>query len=137
MNACLLASSFSNPLGCTLSEAKKIVMLARPDPGLGKYTVVENVAKRFLTARMKAAREAARTPGIANSQFSAVRAAGQLLLLTDPQRVEMVVKGMSTVRSKHWEGRLGFVAGTMNYAIGATKQLEALLRERKMLDGER
>ena len=118
-------------------EAKKLANLARPDPAFGKYAGIEKMARTGLTARMKAVRAAAKSDVIANSRFGVVRTLGQFALLADPQKVEQVIQGLSAVRSKNFEGRLGFVAGTMNYAIGFPKIFEALLRHRKMLEGER
>jgi len=117
-------------------EAKKRTDLARVVP-TSKYAHLEKWFTNGLTARMKTVRAVARSDAVSKSRFTAVRAVGQVLELTTPQQIENFVKGMSAVRDKNFEGRLGIVAGTMNYALGASKQMELLLRERKRLEGDR
>ena len=117
-------------------EAKKLAVLAAPD-GFSKYRDLEKAFTNTVTAKLKAVRAVGKSDFMANNRFAVMRAAGRFAVLADPQKIEAVVKGMSEVRSRNWEGRLGLVAGTANYIIGSTKPLEALLRFRKGLEGER
>lgn len=118
-------------------EAKKRVTLLRRGQGLNPFDTIDKAAKKVIAAGSEKISDAANSNFIQNNRFVAVRAAGALTSVVAKGQVEEFMNTMSDFRNQHWDGRLGFIAGSMNYALSASNTFEALLRANKRREGQR
>ena len=118
-------------------EAQRRAAMQRKDFLAGITEPTEEGVRKLTDAIGQRVRKAAGSPVIRNSRFAPVRAAGSMTRIFANDQVEQFMSVVADYRNKNWDQRLGFVAGTLNYMISGNKHMEALLRFRKTLEGQR
>ena len=118
-------------------EAKKRLAIARAATGSNMLAPVEGGARKLVESAVSKVADVAGSSFVRNNKFAAVRLTGSLGRTILEHRMDEFLEEFGKYRAKQFEGRLGIVAGTFNYAISGSKVLEALLRERKSVEGDR
>lgn len=118
-------------------EAKRRLALARRANESSILAPLEAGAKSMVEAGIAKVVEVAGSNAIRNNSRAVVRVAGSAVRVVANHQVDAFLEVIADMRARHWKERLGFVAGTLSYAIGGSKILEALLRQRKILEGTR
>jgi predicted regulator of Ras-like GTPase activity (Roadblock/LC7/MglB family) len=118
-------------------EAKKRSSLARRAGAFNLTAPIEAGAKKLVEAGIRKVSDIAGSQLVRNNSSSVVKAVGSVVRIVANNQVDAFMEEVKQFRAQQWKDRLGFVAGTLNYAMGGDKVQEALLRERKVLEGER
>lgn len=118
-------------------EAKKRIEIARRASSTNFLEPLEQGAKNLANDAINKVIGVATSGFIQNNSSPIVRAAGKMTATIAQHRVDAFLEEAAAFRAKHFKGRLGIIAGTINYGLSGSKTLEALLRERKILEGDR
>lgn len=118
-------------------EAKKRLKIAQAATQKDFLAPIEEGTKSLIEAGVKKIVDLTNTNMIKNSSKPAVRAAGALVRTVAENRVDQFLEGFAELRAMQWKERLGFLGGTLNYALNGSKVHEALLRARKVTEGAR
>ena len=118
-------------------EAKKRLQIARRDGEISLRRKIEDVANTVAHEGLLKLADIVDSKYVQGSKYNVVKFAGSAVRATLDHRVADAFQELVKVRLNQTTGRLGFVAGTVNFAFGDTGGLEPLLRAREMQEGAR
>ena len=118
-------------------EAKKRLAIARKATGFDPMAPIEDGAKWVVEGIIDKAQAAAGSKFVRQNYFTAVQVVGAAARTVLGHRVDEFLEGFAQMRDKQHKERLGFIAGTFNFARMGSKVYEGLMRARKLQEGER